>query len=70
MIKTLRMRRLINNFFPASFAIYSYKTAKLNMTKLLAVANFEIGGKTKIKSCIPANTKKEKNKQVKNNLLV
>ena len=30
------------------------------MTKLLAVANCEIGGKTKIKSWIPAKTKKEK----------
>ena len=39
------------------------------MTKLHAVAICEIGGKNKIKSCIPANTKKEKNKQVKSNLL-
>ena len=38
------------------------------MTKLLAVASCEIGGKTKIKSWIPANTKKEKNKRVKTNL--
>ena len=29
------------------------------MTKLLALASCEIGGKTKIKSCIPAKTKKE-----------
>ena len=40
------------------------------MTKLLAVlVSCEIGGKTKIKSYIPANTKKEKNKQVKTSLL-
>ena len=39
------------------------------MTKLLAVASCEVGGRTKIKSCIPANTKKEKNKEVKTNLL-
>ena len=39
------------------------------MTKLHAVAICETGGKNKIKSCIPANTKKEKNKQVKSNLL-
>ena len=39
------------------------------MTKLLAVASCEIGGKTKIKSWIPAKTNKEKNKQVKANLL-
>ena len=39
------------------------------MAKLLGVASCEIGGKTKIKTCIPANTKKEKNKQVKTNLL-
>ena len=30
------------------------------MTKLLAVASCEIGGKTKIKTGILANTKKEK----------
>ena len=30
------------------------------MTKLLAVASCEIEGKTKIKSYIPAKTKKEK----------
>ena len=77
------MRRLIGDFFPASLAIWHYKssnhlsrfqrkvskTAKLNMTKLLAVASCEIGGKTKIKSWIPAKTNKEKNKQVKANLL-
>ena len=39
------------------------------MTKLLAVASCEIGGKTKTKASISANTKKEKNKQVKSNLL-
>ena len=37
------------------------------MTRLLAVASCEIGGKTKIKSWIPAKTKMEKNKQVKTN---
>ena len=30
------------------------------MTRLLAVASSEIGGKTKIKSWIPAKTKKKK----------
>ena len=35
------------------------------MAKLLAVASCEIGRKTKIKTCIPANTRKEKNKKVK-----
>ena len=30
------------------------------MTKLVAVASCEIGGKTKIKSSIPANNQKEK----------
>ena len=39
------------------------------MTKLLAVASCEIGGETKLKSCILANTKKGKNKQVKTDLL-
>ena len=39
------------------------------MTKFL-VASCEIVGKTKIKTCIPANAIKEKNKQVKTNLLV
>ena len=40
------------------------------MTKLLVVlVSCEIGGKTKIKSSIQANTKKEKNKLVKTNLL-
>ena len=36
------------------------KTAKLNMTRLLPVAGCEIGQRTKIKSWIPAKTKKEK----------
>ena len=39
------------------------------MTKLLGVPSCEIGGKTKIKSCIPAKIKKEKNRQAKTNLL-
>ena len=39
------------------------------MTKLLAVASLQIRVKTKIKSYLPANTKKGKNKQVKTNLL-
>ena len=39
------------------------------MARLLAVASCEIRGKTKIKSWIPAKTKKEKNKQVKTNML-
>ena len=35
------------------------------MTKLLAVASCEIGGKTKIKTCILAKTKKEKKNKLK-----
>ena len=38
------------------------------MIKSLAVTSYEIWEKTKIKSCIPTKTKKEK-KQVKTNLL-
>ena len=36
------------------------------MTKLVAVASCEIGGKTKFKSSIPANTKKKKKQTSQN----
>ena len=35
------------------------KKGKLNMTKLPDVASCEIGGKAKIKSCIPVKARKE-----------